>query len=615
MKLYSLKIDGFRRIEDATIYFDEATFLIGVNNVGKSSVLKAIEYLLSDKKRLEENDYFSIIENDENKRIVGKVTLEAEFRNVPKEATMWRGFKGRIFKYEDVKDENDTGYCFRYKKTYELNKDVEVQMLQCERILKDEFSNCNTIKDYIDNGLNIVELIPELQGIDVSKKLSSVQKNKIAELEEVYSYNSAKQEWFTNPGGIPGNVLSKLPKYILIPAQHATDELDGKKGAFVETLNELFQEVREESENFKMAQHYLDLLSQELDASDENTEIGKMVREIDGIISDVFPSTKIFATTNLNDPSKAIHPEFNVEIYSNVKTPVTFQGTGVIRSAVFALLRYKNTRDLKKIKQGEYVRPLLIGFEEPELYLHPSAANKMRDTIYSLAEEEQNQIVATTHSTYMIDLSTKPSQILNNLTLQKTKKVIDGVEHEAEYVSSKAFNISKALSQLTDEDDKTYVKMLMRFDDEVTKVFFANNVLIVEGDTEYLLLIEALKRLDKDISNQIKSNWHIIRARGKPPIISLSKYFQTLNLNVKAIFDSDTGNKNAEKYNPFIKEAIQKPENCYEITGCIEDFLGYKQSSVDKPFHAYKFIEENWGDSWDSVTENLRSLIKNVFEF
>lgn len=26
MKLYSLKIDGFRRIENATIYFDEATF-------------------------------------------------------------------------------------------------------------------------------------------------------------------------------------------------------------------------------------------------------------------------------------------------------------------------------------------------------------------------------------------------------------------------------------------------------------------------------------------------------------------------------------------------------------------------------------------------------------
>lgn len=119
----------------------------------------------------------------------------------------------------------------------------------------------------------------------------------------------------------------------------------------------------------------------------------------------------------MNDPNKAIQPDFNIEIHSNVRTPVQLQGTGVIRSVVFALLRYKNTRDLKKIHKGEYVRPLLIGFEEPELYLHPSAAQKMRETIYSLAEESQNQIVCTTHSTYMIDLSQKPSQILNNLTL------------------------------------------------------------------------------------------------------------------------------------------------------------------------------------------------------
>ena len=319
----------------------------------------------------------------------------------------------------------------------------------------------------------------------------------------------------------------------MIPAQHATDELDGKKGAFIETLNELFQEVRNESENFKQAQHYLDLLSGELNASDETTEIGKMVKEIDGIISDIFPSTKIHATTNLNDPNKAIQPDFNIEIHSNVRTPVQFQGTGVIRSVVFALLRYKNTRDLKKIHKGEY---------------------------------------------------------------------------------SKAFNITRALHELTDDDDKTYVKMLMRFDDEVTKVFFANNVLIVEGDTEYLLLIEALKRMDKDRVNEIKANWNFIRARGKPPIISLIKYFKALNLNVKVIFDKDNGKENAEKYNAAIISAIDDSDRYYEVEGCIEELLGYEQPSNDKPFHAYKFTETNWGDNWESISEGWRNLLQKVFD-
>ena len=212
----------------------------------------------------------------------------------------------------------------------------------------------------------------------------------------------------------------------------------------------------------------------------------------------------------------------------------------------------------------------------------------------------------------MINLSTKPSQILNNLTLQKTTKVLDGTTYSTDYVSTKTFNITKALSELQ-SDDKTYVKMLMRFDDEMTKVFFANNVLIVEGDTEYLFLIESLKRMDKNIASKIKSNWHFIRARGKPPIASLVKYLKTLNLNVKVMFDKDEGNLEAQKHNPYIIKAVDNDDNYFEIENCIEEFFGYKERKNDKPFHAFKFIEENWGETWESITEQWRVLLEKIF--
>lgn len=51
MRLHSLKIEGFKRIQTAEIIFGDTTFLIGANNAGKSSVLKAVEWLLSDKRR------------------------------------------------------------------------------------------------------------------------------------------------------------------------------------------------------------------------------------------------------------------------------------------------------------------------------------------------------------------------------------------------------------------------------------------------------------------------------------------------------------------------------------------------------------------------------------
>ncbi|MBD5427417.1 MAG: ATP-binding protein, partial [Treponema sp.] len=46
MQLYSLCIDGFRKHLKTEIIFSDSTFLIGENNVGKSSVLYALDYLL-----------------------------------------------------------------------------------------------------------------------------------------------------------------------------------------------------------------------------------------------------------------------------------------------------------------------------------------------------------------------------------------------------------------------------------------------------------------------------------------------------------------------------------------------------------------------------------------
>ena len=110
MKIYSLAIEGFRRVAKTEILFGDATFLIGENNSGKSTILKAIEYLLSGKKVIPSQEYYSVIDEEtgETKPAVNIITFEAQFRNLPEDAVNWRGFKGRVF-YYDAEDENDTG--------------------------------------------------------------------------------------------------------------------------------------------------------------------------------------------------------------------------------------------------------------------------------------------------------------------------------------------------------------------------------------------------------------------------------------------------------------------------------------------------------------------------
>ncbi|EPP5730211.1 AAA family ATPase, partial [Vibrio cholerae] len=63
MYLHTLSIKGYKRLVDVEVDFNEATFLIGQNNSGKSSLLKAIEYLLSGK-QMPVEDFHSIRNED-----------------------------------------------------------------------------------------------------------------------------------------------------------------------------------------------------------------------------------------------------------------------------------------------------------------------------------------------------------------------------------------------------------------------------------------------------------------------------------------------------------------------------------------------------------------------
>ena len=105
MRIHSFSISGYRRLAETTIRFGDATFLIGANNSGKSSVVNGLEALLSGKTRLPDSSYFSKrTSGGETERVADEITLEAEFRGLPEDAKEWRGFRGRVHAYIDEDD-------------------------------------------------------------------------------------------------------------------------------------------------------------------------------------------------------------------------------------------------------------------------------------------------------------------------------------------------------------------------------------------------------------------------------------------------------------------------------------------------------------------------------
>lgn len=589
MKIFKLSIEGYRKHKKTEVYFSDATFLIGENNSGKSSVLKALELLLNVKAKVQYKDFYT---NSVDEKKEEEIVITGWFNEIEDEVKTSRGIKNRIFPCEGYGD------TFVYRKIYALNdsKKARIEAREHPIEINSKYRECKTIDEMINLGADRTWF--ENVGITFSKKLNVNDRKKLMDIEELLEVDLAKEIWVDNPGGFENIVQEKLPKFLMIPAMDKFgDDVSGNKnGALNELLNMFFDEIKEQSETYQSIKENLKKLSGELDATNENTEIYKLVNDLNIVASEVFSVANVNVKSNLNDANDVIKPTFNIDISTNVKTPVEYQVAGTIRSIVFALLRYRAKRDINKSGKQQ---SLIIGFEEPEIYLHPNAINKMRDVIYDLASRGNNQIVCTIHSPYMINLDFKRKQVVNHLSDSENSGNVC-------QVVCMPINLTESFERLHD-DNKKYLKMLIRLEDSLARCFFVKNVLVVEGDTEYVAINETLRFVSEKTRSRILSEWFILRAHGKPIIISIVKYLKALGINPYVMHDKDMGKKGAEKFNNFISEEVADNTHLYVLENCIEDVLGYK-SSTEKPFRAYQYFSnincsKNIAPDWKSVFE------------
>lgn len=580
MKLEKIIIKNFRRISSAEIYLSPASFIIGTNNCGKSSVIDAINALLSLKTD-------GVVESDFRQLKTGErcdvIELTGVFTDIDDETALSRGFKGRVV---DGK--------FTYRKTYNLKNVIrpKFESLSYPYNIKEHFKDAKKVQDLIDLDISTEICAKRLQKSDPIEKLP---KGWESDFIEVIDYDlTAAPQYEENPGGFPSNVISKLPRVIRIPSLVNLSDLESKeRGSSVlsECLGLLFEDLLSTTELAKDIQDKLNSLEKQMNPASEGSLIKKLTSDVNAIIASVFPNCGIEITPNLQNLTDILKPKYDVQLFSNVKTKADKQGTGLIRTVAFAMLRYHS--NLKLEKQID-TRPVIVGFEEPEIYLHPSAANLLRDTIYSLGQTDQ--IVCTTHSPWMIDLTKDP------LSLTKMELLNDNT------ISCVNYGLTSAFASLP-EDDKQRVKMLQMFDDEVSRVFFAERVVVVEGDTELLAIKNTIKLIPEDLKKKILSTTQIVRARGKASIISLVKYLQDLGIKPFVLFDRDGGVKGAEKFNQPILNQVNDPQRARENYECVEDVLGYAVPSSDKPYRAF-IHTYNW-----STVSDIPQSWKETFQF
>src|ERR1019366_10683403 len=91
-------------------------------------------------------------------------------------------------------------------------------------------------------------------------------------------------------------------------------------------------------------------LQEQMDPGKQDSLIHKLCEDVNGIIAEVFPACGIEIVPSLQGVGDVLRPKYEVGLFSNVSTDVDRQGTGLVRTAAFAMLRYhsrlKSSKDL-----------------------------------------------------------------------------------------------------------------------------------------------------------------------------------------------------------------------------------------------------------------------------
>lgn len=231
----------------------------------------------------------------------------------------------------------------------------------------------------------------------------------------------------------------------------------------------------------------------------------------------------------------------------------------------------------------------LLLIDEPENALHPMAARAAQRHLYQLAKNPDWQVIMTTHSPCFIN----PFEDHTTIVRLERKNAGDG-----SVVTPKTYR-SDHITFVGDE--KQRLQALQHIDPSFSEVFFGSHPILVEGDTEHAAFMASIIERNNALMEQIA----VIRARGKAILVPLIKVLTHFKIHFSLIHDSDSphrsdGNKNGMwTENGKIHEALCKARNSGLIVRHrvsvpdFERFLGHAEAHKDKPLNAYLQIKQD----------------------
>lgn len=159
--------------------------------------------------------------------------------------------------------------------------------------------------------------------------------------------------------------------------------------------------------------------------SDANEEIKKVEEELNMLVGKVFPGQQVrFDARSDGDVESALNffketPQLLMGPKNGYQPSIERQGSGARRTLLWAALRLLAEQARRK-KDPDSLRPHVLLLDEPELCLHPNAVREACKVLYDLPQSGKWQVIVTTHSPVFIDLAR------DNTSIVRVERKLDG---------------------------------------------------------------------------------------------------------------------------------------------------------------------------------------------
>lgn len=512
MKITKLEIENYRLLKDFSIELEETlSLVVGKNNTGKTSILTILDKFLNEKSKYSYDD-LNIDFKNELEDLIKKVNTPKEFE--PK------GIKLKIFiEYNEKDDLSNVS-----RVLMDLDPDKNIIVLGFDYTL----SYTDFLKLRYDYAAFVVSENAKVYEKKKKKprELSEFLKQNLEDYFKVHKFSfeydlATKKISETNPIDlVKENInLKDILSFKYISARRDVTNKEKENTLSKQTSN-LYKKKEDNSDKTQATEDFKDHLSE------TDSTLSDIYKDL---FSDVIKKVKDFGGIKLNDTDIAIistlqHRELlegnTTVVYTqdDYKLPEHYNGLGYMNliSMIFEIEIL--VQDFKRDKDKKPADINLLVIEEPEAHTHPQMQYVFIKNIKKLLAEgikrddginRSLQYIITTHSSHI---------------------VADSDFDDIKYLKAENKNnvVAKNLSDLRrqyDADPNQYQFLKQYLTISRAEIFFADKAVLIEGDTERILIPTFMRKVDLEEAIRLK-----VAGKGDTLLPLLSQNISTIEV-------------------------------------------------------------------------------------